>query len=207
MPDYSHSAMLAFYPQEPPERWFFGTDGDLPGARFTPHAELHLTLVYLGDTQEMRTGMGMAVRALHAFAAHHGPVAGRVNGAGRFADDEEGAQPFVALYDASALPTFRQDLIGALGCVGMTSASEHGFIPHLTLAYLPVGVPTPNFTPDFKLDFDTLWLVWNGERIPFKLGAAPLEIALRALVPGLSERQVLQVKTVLEMRKGSGHAH
>ena len=46
----------------------------------------------------------------------------------------------------------------------------HSFTPHITLAYVPAGEPTPMIPPGFReLNFDSLALSWGERTIRFPL--------------------------------------
>lgn len=144
---------------------------DLPNA--TPANELHLTLVYLG-TVEDGISKEMLIEVVKGFAAGHAPVRGILNGLGRFMTNEgNDTSAFYASFDAQALPEFRQDLVDALGMVGIKSPSEHGYSPHITLAYLPMDEATPVVElPSGEIALNEVVIAWGGERVNFALTGA-----------------------------------
>lgn len=133
---------------------------------------LHLTLMYLGDTVMYGDGFQDLIgAALEIFAAENGPITGHVGGVGRFDDiDPEGTSALYASFDAAELPAFRQRLVEHLAQLGIVSPSEHGFTPHITLAYLPAGAQavTPD-VPALKLTFRAVTLAWGDTHFDYPL--------------------------------------
>lgn len=143
---------------------------DLPeGSEPTPAGELHLTLLFLGEAEGDAPEILEEVVA--AFAARRAPLSGRLNGFGRFTNiHREGEHAFYATFDAAGLPAFRQDLVDTLGAVGIESPSEHGFVPHITLAYLSADAPTPSVAlPDVEITFTAITLAWGGRFTDYPL--------------------------------------
>lgn len=103
--------------------------------------ELHVTLAYLGDVDEV--GDVEALRKLvEQFAAETYDVDGQVSGLGRW-DAGDAGDAFVALVDAPDLPDVRTDLVDELEAAGYKVRRDHGFTPHITLAYLDAQDPSP----------------------------------------------------------------
>jgi hypothetical protein len=108
---------------------------------------------------------------LREFASKHPPVTGIVGGVGRFKNNEgDGLNAFYASFDSPILPAWRQSLVEALNAIGLAKDTDHGFTPHITLAYLAPGEKTPEIeTGGRKLTFDSVVLAWAGEWEKFKL--------------------------------------
>lgn len=108
------------------------------------------------------------VAACKDFAKTHAPLSGVIAGVARFNTDGGDKNPVVALFDCADLPQFRQDLIEHLHGAGIHEAeldANHGFIPHITIAYVPVDV---NLKDELKLDpmplkFTELTIAWGGQ--------------------------------------------
>lgn len=129
---------------------------ELADANRTPPSDMHVTLAYLGKAGEVPDA-GKLADVVEAFAADARPVDGVVSGTGRFtAGDPAEGDPFYASVDAPDLPGMRQRLITALTDAGFTPKSDHGFTPHMTLAYLPKDAPTPTDTPNMPVSFGIL---------------------------------------------------
>jgi 2'-5' RNA ligase len=141
-----------------------------------PTEDLHLTLAYLGDTTSLYYQRADLERMLNSidWVAFGLPLAGTVGGIGRFHHDEgNGTNAVYASFDAPGLPSFRQRLIDMLKMNGIMPAENHGFTPHITLAYVPVDQDVPTLPPDEMSDlvFGALTLAWGDERIEYGPGA------------------------------------
>ena len=130
----------------------------------------HVTLLYLGDDAELLTGYkNKIIECLACIANECQPVAGKLNGYGRFSGNDE-VYPVFANYDSPALFTLRAKLHHELTEMGVEMPSDHGFTPHLTLGYLPITEPLPALDmPALDLNFSGFSLVWRGERIDYLL--------------------------------------
>lgn len=140
---------------------------------------LHLTLMYLGDTVMYGDGFqDIVATALQLFALEHPPLSGHVGGVGRFDDiDPEGTSALYASFDAAELPAFRQRLVDYLGQFGIASPSDHGFTPHITLAYLPPGAqPIQPDVPRLALTFRGLTLAWGDTHFYYPLGMPDFQV-------------------------------
>ncbi len=111
--------------------------GILPeGADPMPIDEMHITLFYPGEIESLGFDRMQLISACNEFVRTHAPLVGVIGGVARFHGNEQ--SPLVALFDCPDLPQFRQDLVEHLHQNGiMETARDHGFIPHITLAYLP----------------------------------------------------------------------
>lgn len=168
--------MIAFFLLEEAAQRLALTPDALPGgATPTPLEELHLTLAFLGKVEGLARRKNALLAALAAFAEQMPVLRGEVSGIGRFAGDEgDGTQALYASFDAPDLALWREQLVGHLRQAGFDPASNHGFTPHITLAYLPKHAPTPEIeVPMLALDFERLTLAWAGEHTAFDLQPAP----------------------------------
>lgn len=146
-------------------------DSVAPPGHALPKEELHVTLAYLGDISEQTYVKEKLVDYLKRYTADQYPIIASLNGVARFSNiQDDGTQAFVTLVDSPALPQFRQNIMADLKWQDIDSSNKHGFTPHITLAYLPVGVPNPHFSDlEIPLVFDTIFLAWGEERIEFQL--------------------------------------
>lgn len=141
---------------------------------FESAEELHLTLCWCGPVADL--GEMVQARVLVAterIAREMPPLVGRVSGLGRFLADP--ADPlaldvFYASADVPGLAALREQLAGALAACGAPASSEHGFDPHITLAYLEPGAPAPvDSLPQVSLRFDALSISLGDKRIALPL--------------------------------------
>lgn len=154
------------------------------GSGLTPLApeELHITLIPLGDASDPAIAMqkNVIIMAMAACATKLPVISVKVGGLGQFFPSE--GQLESALYasvDSPELTAWQQMLLEVLTELGISPApAEHGFNPHLTLAY----TATPVDLSDIQLDpidirFTHLTLAWAGELIHFPLVGAYSDMA------------------------------
>lgn len=140
------------------------------GALAAPEHAPHVTFAYVGDevaTQDaMRTALVAGVAEMAAWRA--GLIV-TVTGWARFLATDEGMDALVLLVDNWRLPFYFLDANRAVEWTRQTTPN-HGFIPHVTLGYLPSSAPTPEiaFAP-FELTLDALTLSLDGEEIELPL--------------------------------------
>lgn len=134
-------------------------------------SELHVTLVFLGEADKLSIGQVRRLKEIaQAIARSHSPLTAVFSGVGRFtaSEDSDGLEPFYLSVDSPQLPALRESITRALNANGIPYVQNHGFSPHLTLAYLPSGTPPPEvnlITEPFP--FLSLTLVIAGERQDF----------------------------------------
>jgi hypothetical protein len=89
---------------------------------------------------------------------------------GRFVKDVEGRSPFYITFDSPDLPGLREKLVRTLELAGIVSPSEHGFIPHITLGYIPMNAPTPTASLiQDQIGLHEVTLAWGGVRYGYML--------------------------------------
>jgi len=161
--------MVALYPDARAARAVAGLDGVTE-----PEEDLHITLAYLGDSSEtnLASNKQRLVDALKLWAVEQGkPLKGTINGLGRFFNTEEGDTNAVYVApDVPGLPELRQSLITTIEASGIDYNQEHGFTPHMTVAYVPIAEPTPDIRPDVPVQFSQVTLAWGDEQLVFPLG-------------------------------------
>lgn len=129
--------------------------------------ELHLTLAYLGTAGIDLTAdrLDDLASAVTGWAATTEPINGVISGIGVF--NNEDSVVTYASYDSPALPPARQELVAALGRAGLTVAGDHGFTPHITLAY---GDARGIGLPRLPVTFDTVTIAYAGDQMTVPLG-------------------------------------
>lgn len=140
-----------------------------------PAEQLHLTLCFLGDSTEtpLSNNQERVLAAVRDWALRSGqPVEGTINGVGRFYNAEsDGTNAVYLAPDLPALPALRQSLVEAIDHAGFDYAQNHGFTPHITVAYVPEGAPTPDIHVEAPIRFDRVTLAWGDAQYDFPLGA------------------------------------
>lgn len=136
-----------------------------------PVEDLHITLAFLGEASDLSQNVLVDMQqSLNAFAASWMPLAGRIAGLGRFDAPDGQEAPVIALPDIPGLPEFRQALLALLFERGCPAIQNHGYTPHITLAYIDASAPMPvEDVPHLNLYFDAICLVVGDERFYFPL--------------------------------------
>lgn len=166
-------AMIAFYPSASTAKGLASfKEAD------EPKDQIHLTLVFLtGDASAIASSRDAIRTAVGRAAAAGKPLHGVVGGLGMFSGDPKASErPLVATVDVPGLSEFRADLVRQLG--RLMPKETHGFVPHITLRYVPKREGPVSALPpaQLPLDFDRVVLVWGGEKESWPLGrkaAAP----------------------------------
>ncbi|RJX17529.1 MAG: hypothetical protein C4575_12870 [Desulforudis sp.] len=182
-------AMLAFYlPQEYAKKLQQAVKAALPeGAKGIDAKEMHITLAYLGEVQQLGEKTRETVRQItQQIAGVYLPLKGKVEGAGRFKKQEEGdhTNAFWAQPDIPGIQEFRMRLAVALQQAGVKLGNSYSYQPHITLAYLPKEAPTPAFEiPDGEFELGEIVLAWSDDVEAFTLsGSQQAELAQRPFV-------------------------
>lgn len=131
--------------------------------------DLHLTLMYLGEIDDLKKGRDDVLRAVMNMAMSISPFEVETTGSGVFDIKEAYASvAHVALIDGVDFPDVYNKVRRSLSINGIEFKKTHGFIPHVTLGYsdndkyrLPIE--------DLRWEFDTIGLGWGNEWIAFPL--------------------------------------
>lgn len=164
-PDAHPGAMIAFLLDDATIQALVDACGDLA---VDPD---HLTLSYLApDASQLTAQKNALIASLAELAGETPPLAGAINGYGRFTGDDAEGYPLYVNFDAPGLPELHGELCEALCDCDCESESTHGFTPHITLCYLDQATPMPNLQiPPIQVTFDRIALCWAGETITFPL--------------------------------------
>jgi 2'-5' RNA ligase len=173
-----NSAIVAFMLDEAAAEMLYDAAADADLEDITPVDEMHLTLAFLGNTADMDVDEEQVAEALKDFALGEFGIVGQISGIGRFKAVEGNTDALYASFDAPDLPDFRQALVAALEQAGVSVSKDHGFTPHVTLAYLGSEDPTPEIDiPAIKLIFETVTLAWGKNKTTFALKSARVAAA------------------------------
>lgn len=150
--------MVALFPSP-------ATAGMLAQPGGEPAEDLHVTLAFLGDADQLdQAAVQRLAQTVAGWATTVAPLPAVISGTGRFTS---GPEPVIyASVDTPDLPAARERLVEALSGAGLEPSSEHGFTPHMTLAYEDRYVVVPDPLP---LTFETVTLAVAGERMSFPL--------------------------------------
>lgn len=135
--------------------------------------DLHLTLCYCGDTAAYDDAtIAAMILEVAKVAAEYGPLEGRIGGIGRFtsSNSSDGRDVVVAQVDVPGLAELRQALAECLQGVGALSSQQHGWNPHITLAYIEAGAAMPvESLPELPLQIDKLTVAVGDRQASFAL--------------------------------------
>ncbi len=129
-----------------------------------PHAEpahdIHLTLSYLGKTDEYKPGQLRDLpEVMDSWAEGQSPRKLSVHGAGTFlASRDEDPHVLHALVNSSGLHRQQAHLVDHLKKYGYNPREEYGYIPHVTLGYTKHPV---RFLPKVQRADWTAKSVWS----------------------------------------------
>lgn len=124
--------------------------------------DLHLTLAYLGHQHEMPADYIQRLeKIVHKSIFGYGAIKGTVSGIGVFTSKEEDSKDVVyASFDSTYLSKFREALMLEIEADGLPVRKEHGFTPHITLAYVPKNSKASVESMDnYVLNFRTVAIV------------------------------------------------
>lgn len=129
---------------------------------------LHITLAFLGDSRTI--DIERAALAVFEFAQQVKPIKTQLQGVARFVSGGE-TDPIVTTIDSPDFQDFHYALCKSLDKYGVPYHKNHGFIPHMTLAYIPAGDPMPiNTVEPLELNFSEVFLVDGGKWYGIELG-------------------------------------
>jgi 2'-5' RNA ligase len=151
--DASTGAMVALYPSPDVAAQLAQPGGETA-------EQLHVTLAYLGPAANIEDPEALK-RAVAEFAARTVPIAGTVSGTGHFTGGETPVT--YASVDLPTLAPARERLVYDLASYWGSLSREHGFTPHITLAYADLPVTVPNL----PVVFEAVSLVIAGDRTDF----------------------------------------
>lgn len=144
----------------------------LPGVQ-TPAEELHVTLAYLPDAALLPDAqIAGAIVTAQRVATEGEPLMGTLNGLGRFnaSPSSDSQDVLYAVVDVPGLDELRAYLVECLGEHGIELPENHGYNPHVTLAYVAPGADAPMATlPTVPIRFDSISVVVGGKRVDYPL--------------------------------------
>jgi hypothetical protein len=151
---------------------------------------LHVTLAYIGDRQQQTVTAAQVRKVVELLAAKTAAQRVTVSGIGRFGKvNQTGTQAFYATVDGPALHDLNEHLTEVLEGIGVVFDDVHGFQPHITLAYVPEGEPSPVDTlSDRPVLLDRIGLEWGTQTYIYPLLPAE-EKEVGALPSGAPRKQ------------------
>jgi 2'-5' RNA ligase len=155
-----------------------------------PLDELHLTLVYLGKAADMSPRQIMDTHDLmRLISENHSSLTGHINGCGRFCNGDDDGDPFFIIPDLPALPNLRQAIIDGLKSRAVDGTKNHGFVPHITLTYLPHAEYNPfDILEKTPISFGAISLVLGDDRYDYPLAQGVPLLSKAALIEKIGAR-------------------
>src|SRR5947209_457902 len=138
-----------------------------------PASDLHITLAFLGNQEDIDLDVPALKKLLAGYASEAIPLTGTTSGVGRFSPSEssDGLSPVYASVNIPGIQKFRSDLVQQLEASNIDIANDFEYTPHCTLIYVDKDAPTPiDSVPVLDLTFDELWLCVGDDRYSFAIG-------------------------------------
>lgn len=140
-----------------------------------PADDLHITLAYLGSTEDVEDDSDFLLKLLGAVkdvVIEQKPLSGFLSGIGRFTGETQDA--FYLSADIPGLEDLRGKIVEALVEAEVPADRTHGFTPHVTLAYLSrdAEIPMQRVEPR-AVEFTELAVVYGENVIPVPFGGDP----------------------------------
>lgn len=168
-----------------------GFDAEVP-------EQIHLTVAYCGKADEVDEGKFLA--AVKSYAAQMRPMEGNIAGLGTFANGE--THVLWASADVPGLDEFRVGLLPILEAIGAPARNDHGYTPHITLAYSETPISA---LPDIAgmagspLRFTTLVAAYGGTWHHFDLtGSSGETVAVEKLATVEEDIQIERTVSEVE---------
>jgi len=138
-----------------------------------PPEELHVTLAYLGSVDALTDAqIAGAILAAKKVATYSEPLTGTINGVGRFnaSQSSDGQDVIYAVVDLPGLDDVRQWLNKCMDEYEIEPVKNHGYTPHMTLAYIDSGSPSPvSLMPTMPITFGAISVSVGGKRVDFPM--------------------------------------
>jgi 8-oxo-dGTP pyrophosphatase MutT (NUDIX family)/2'-5' RNA ligase len=172
---------------------------DVPDGVITPLSggitDFHLTVVYLGPDVDDKSFAEACDAARKAAKDAPGPLTGTISGIASFAPSasSDGLKPVYVVPNIAGITDLREALEDL-------SASEHDFMPHITLAYLDPDDPLPKPLPLTPLTFDYLSVHRGDEVVRFALGGDKANKAVKADPKGNAQATGLTTRNIDALR-------
>lgn len=140
--------------------------------------DLHITLCYCEDVDELgQDKIDQAIDIIRGVAAENAPLEGKIGGWGRFTGGEtsDGKEVIYATPDVTGLTALREELAERLTSIGVAPRGDHGYTPHITLAYVNAGEDyVPDLPEGLKLSFGEISIRAGEHKETVKLSGKPI---------------------------------
>lgn len=180
-------AMICFYLPQLVAQALYQQVAPALGEYAIPAEEYHCTLVYLPNFADVPNGRQTVIDVFETSGDEdviRSPLTGSINGIGRFYETHEDERHAIyASFDSVDLPDFRNQLMERLQEHGLGFEQVHGFVPHITVGYIPVETPTPDIQiqPIGGVTFNSVWFTFNDDNVEFTLDGDAYESPYQAM--------------------------
>ena len=161
MADHDGAMVAVFIPQNVAAKLRDITDGlKLPGdAEREDEGNMHVTLSFIPDGELADMHSEEIIKYMKIVALSYNPLEGNIQGFGVF-NGQDGRHVLYATLDCPDLPFIRNEVCELLGTNGIPYGRDHGFVPHITLAYFSDNwqIPEGFMIPDMPVRIDGLTL-------------------------------------------------
>lgn len=134
--DHDGAMVALMIPMEVSEKLRFIADviGLPANARQELAENMHVTMAFFPDFQERDKDKVLA--GLNMIGAQFAPISGKIQGYGVF-NGSNGEKVLYATLDGVDIPFIRTAICEFLDNNGIEYGKDHGFVPHITMAYIP----------------------------------------------------------------------
>lgn len=136
----------------------------------TKSDEFHVTLMYLGDIEDIKTKKFSIEKALKKLATQYSVFNLTVGGVAKFFVDGD-KNPYVFTVNSPEIEPLRQDILSYMENIGISEPSDtKPFIPHMTLGFFDDSNNLNSIEiEETELEVKDIVLSWGGEIISFAL--------------------------------------
>ena len=156
---------------------------DLPQeAQLETPENMHVTLAFLPDTNAAQAQRGNILDQMASVAAVTDALKGKIQGYGVFNGSGDSKVLF-ALLDEPHLPFLRTAICNAFDAAGIDYGKDYGFVPHVTMAYLPKDyeLPAGFEVPDIPVSINAITLAFGSAFTYLSLKSSEPETVQKSL--------------------------
>ncbi|MFE0490146.1 2'-5' RNA ligase family protein [Streptomyces griseoaurantiacus] len=140
-----------------------------------PADDLHITLAYLGQASDYtREQLMLLPQVVSAWAVRQKPTTVRIGGIGKFNNEDKGQHVLWAAPDIPGGAQMHASLAHFLEGHGYRLPSEHGWTPHMTLAYVDRHFRFMPHLEEHHWDVTEVVTFVRGQQHPARLGLKPV---------------------------------
>lgn len=166
---------------------------------------LHITLAYFEDEAADRDDWAAIETLVSNVGAKHLPLAGKIGGQGVF--KQEDGDVHWAHPDIPGLESMREELVAGLDLAGFAVRKDHGFSPHITIAYCGSGDDAPEILHGVDIAFDRLTLSVGNDTKELAATCEPNGVSVQQMIHRVAASGTLELAHEEETPAPSGKEH